>query len=48
VDEIVLGVNIALGSNPAAVCAALDRSQDGEVGVFELINSVSNALEGCS
>jgi hypothetical protein len=47
VEEIVRGVGIALGSTPVSACRAMDRNQDAEVGIFELINAVSNALEGC-
>jgi hypothetical protein len=47
VDEMVRGVSIALGATPIAACPAMDRNQDSEIGIFELINAVSNALEGC-
>jgi len=47
VDELILGVNVALGSAQLAQCAGLDSSGDGEVTVDELIRAVSNALTGC-
>jgi cysteine-rich repeat protein len=47
VEEMIRGVSIALGTSPTALCPAMDRNQDSEIGIFELINAVSNALEGC-
>jgi Ca2+-binding EF-hand superfamily protein len=47
VDEIVKGVNIALGQETTAMCAAFDRDGNGAVTVDELVSAVSNALEGC-
>jgi hypothetical protein len=44
---MIRGVSIALGTSPTALCPAMDRNQDSEIGIFELINAVSNALEGC-
>jgi hypothetical protein len=47
VDEIVTGVNIALGTLPVGQCLAFDPSGNGEVTVDELIAGVNNALVGC-
>lgn len=47
VDEVVRGVNIALGLAPLGLCPVLDRSGDGEVTVDELIAAVNAALNGC-
>lgn len=47
VDEIVQGVNIALGAAPASACPPFDRSQDGEVTVDEILQAVAAALSGC-
>ncbi|MEO8604308.1 MAG: hypothetical protein ABI629_17165 [bacterium] len=47
VEEIILGVNIALGSSTSAVCPAMDRNHDAEVRISELIDAVGNALDGC-
>ncbi len=47
VDEIITGVNIALGSLPIERCPPLDTNGDGMVTVDELIKAVNNALNGC-
>jgi len=47
VDEVVLGINIALGSAPVSECSRFDTSQDGEVTVDEVVQAVNNALNGC-
>jgi DNA-binding beta-propeller fold protein YncE len=48
VDEIVKGVNIALGQSPVEGCSALDRNRDQLVTIEELIAAVQNALSGCT
>jgi hypothetical protein len=47
VDEIVLGVNIALGSGVVDACQAMDANQDSQVTVDEIVTAVNNALSGC-
>ncbi|MBI3782337.1 MAG: hypothetical protein HY270_02935 [Deltaproteobacteria bacterium] len=47
VDELVLGVNIALGNALLSDCAAMDGNGDGEVTVDELIVAVSMAISSC-
>jgi hypothetical protein len=47
VDELVLGVGMALGSTPLEHCAAFDRNGDGRLAVEELVAAVGNALNGC-
>ena len=47
VDELVLGVNIALGNAPVDACPAFDADDDGHVDVTELMRGVGNALDGC-
>jgi hypothetical protein len=47
INELILGVNIALGSQPLAVCHSLDTSGDGQVAINELIVAVNHALSGC-
>lgn len=47
VDELVTGVNIALGNILLTQCAVLDADSNGEVTVNELVVAVSNALGGC-
>lgn len=47
VDELVRGVNIALGSTAPETCAAFDVDEDGAVAVHELVGAVNRALTGC-
>lgn len=48
VDELVRGVNMALGTSTAATgCSAFDLNSDGNVTVDELIAAVNRALGGC-
>lgn len=44
IDEIVRGVNIALGNAPVSQCKPFDRLDDGNVTVDELVRGVRNAL----
>lgn len=48
VNELVLGVNIALGGAVLNACPSYDTNGDGAVGVDELIAAVNNAQEGCA
>jgi hypothetical protein len=47
IGELIIGVNISLGTQPLSMCEAFDADGDGEVGINELIQAVNNALEGC-
>jgi len=47
VDELLQGVNIALGNAPATGCTAVDVNGDGEVTINELLAAVNAALNGC-
>jgi hypothetical protein len=47
VNELVTGVNIALGTATVDTCPSFDANGDGVVAVNELITAVNNALEGC-
>jgi hypothetical protein len=47
VDELVKGVNIALGTALLSDCAAFDKNGDQRVMVDELVTAVNNALSGC-
>ncbi|MFQ5666681.1 MAG: hypothetical protein ACE5I7_09645, partial [Candidatus Binatia bacterium] len=47
VNELVTMVNIALGSVPAANCAAGDANRDGQITINEIVQAVSSALNGC-
>lgn len=44
IDELIRGVNIALGSAPVSECTPFDRVADGRVSVDELVRGVRNAL----
>ena len=44
IDELVRGVNIALGRTPLSECTPFDRVQNGQVSVDELVRGVNNAL----
>lgn len=48
VDEIIRGVNIALGISAVADCPSFDTDASGEVTVDEIVAAVTRALEGCS
>ena len=47
VDELVMGVNIALGNESIRACMAFDPGGDDLVTVDELVKAVNNALSGC-
>jgi hypothetical protein len=47
VDELVTGVNIALGNQSIRACIAFDPGGDDLVTVDELVKAVNNALGGC-
>lgn len=47
INEIILGVNIAIGAQPITACPAFDPSGSGGVEINELIAAVNNALSGC-
>lgn len=47
VDEVVLGVNIALGAAAVGGCSAMDSDGNGVVTVDEIITAIDGALTGC-
>jgi sugar lactone lactonase YvrE len=47
VNELLLGINIGLGSAQMNACPVFDTSADGEVTVDELLASVKAAVLGC-
>jgi autotransporter-associated beta strand protein len=47
VNELVVGVNIALETAVLELCSAFDADDDERVTVPELIKAVGNALNGC-
>lgn len=46
INELIIGVNIALGDQPVSACPAF-ANQEGEVTIAQLILGVNNALNGC-
>ncbi len=47
VNELIIGVNIALGSASVGQCNAIDANGDGDVTINEIISAVNAALAGC-
>jgi hypothetical protein len=47
VDELIVGVRIALGEAPPSECSAFDRDGNGSVGVDELVTAVHMTIRGC-
>jgi hypothetical protein len=47
IDELLLGVDISLGSRELASCPAIDRDGDGVVRIAELLGGVNAGLLGC-
>lgn len=45
-NELILGVNIALGAAPDTACRAFANAK-GMVDIAQLITGVNNALSGC-
>ncbi|GIW44316.1 MAG: hypothetical protein KatS3mg077_1598 [Candidatus Binatia bacterium] len=48
IDELLLGVNIALELKPLVECSALDANHDGQVTIEEILRAVGQALTGCA
>jgi predicted metal-binding protein len=47
IDELLKGVNIALGATDLSTCLPFDPNGDRVVTIDELIQAVNNALDGC-
>lgn len=47
INELVVGVSIALGALPLETCMAIDADGDGTVTIAELIGAVDHGLAGC-
>lgn len=47
VNELIIGVNIALSRADVSACPSFDVNHDGSVVINELISGVNNALKGC-
>jgi hypothetical protein len=48
INELIVGVDIALGQAPPSACPAVDVNGDGAVSINELIAAVGAALNGCT
>jgi hypothetical protein len=48
INELILCVNISLGTSQLTSCQACDANNDGTVRINELITAVNNALNGCN
>ncbi len=48
INELIIGVNIALGRADISACGGIDSNGDGEVRINELIQAVRSALDGCT
>jgi hypothetical protein len=47
VEEMVVGVRLALGNGSTDECPAFDGDGDGEVSIDELVRAVASVLGGC-
>jgi hypothetical protein len=47
INELIIGVNIALGNTPLSTCPSFDANHSGMVEINELVTAVNNALNGC-
>jgi hypothetical protein len=47
INELILGVNIALNAQPVSACPPFDTNGSGAVEIDELIGGVNAALGGC-
>ncbi len=47
VNELIVGVGIALGAGSLSTCPSLDMNDDGTVAISELVMAVNNLLMGC-
>ena len=46
-DELIIGINMALGSIPPIACAAFGIPEDSSVTISNVLQAVDNALYGC-
>jgi hypothetical protein len=47
IDELIIGVNIALDNAPLGTCPSFDTDGDGHVTIDELLQGVNHALNSC-
>jgi hypothetical protein len=48
IDEVIVGVGIAVGDRPLDACPSFDSNADGQVTIDELVAAVNAALNGCA
>jgi hypothetical protein len=48
INELVTGVNIALGAADVSRCPSFDRDDSGDVEIAELVAAVNASLSGCA
>ncbi len=48
INELITGVNIALGTTAVSACPSFDGNGDDSVAINELITAVTHALVGCA
>lgn len=48
INELIIGVNIALGNSDVSACPVFDTDDTGAVEIYELIAAVGNAINGCT
>ena len=48
INELIIGVNISLGTADIGQCLAFDNNDSGEVEINELIGGVNSSLAGCA
>jgi parallel beta-helix repeat protein len=47
INELILGVNIAFGTDDLSACPSMDADSSQEVEIQDLVGAVDRALEGC-
>lgn len=47
IDELVRGIDVALGAEPLDDCPLADGNGDGSVSISELVAAVDSAMNGC-
>jgi hypothetical protein len=47
INELIIGVNIALNNAAVGTCPAFDLDRDGQLSINELIAAVNSSLNGC-
>jgi hypothetical protein len=48
INELIVGVNVALGRAAVASCPAADANRDGAVRINDLVAAVGSGLDGCT